>query len=247
MMTHFFDSTESVAEGVGFPLFGFGHICWMIAFVIFAVLCCRLYKQSDAQRRQRMRYIFAALLLLDEAVKVVGLGVQGLYGPQYLPFHLCSINIFVILLHSRYQNRAINNYLFTVSIPAAMIAILTPSWAVLPFWNFMNIHSFTVHILLATYPIMLLYSGELNPQLKYLPGSLGILAVLAAIAYGVNLVFDTNFMFLMYPIAGTPLVWFETHMGSHIWGFPILISAIIVVMYSGLYLYRKIKNKTLTF
>ena len=77
--------------------------------------------------------------------------------------------------------------------------------------------------------------------------NLGILAVLAAIAYGVNLVFDTNFMFLMYPIAGTPLVWFETHMGSHIWGFPILISAIIVVMYSGLYLYRKIKNKTLTF
>ena len=71
MMTHFFDSTESVAEGVGFPLFGFGHICWMIAFVIFAVLCCRLYKQSDAQKRQRMRYIFAALLLLDEAVKVV--------------------------------------------------------------------------------------------------------------------------------------------------------------------------------
>ena len=128
-----------------------------------------------------------------------------------------------------------------------MIAILTPSWAVLPFWNFMNIHSFTVHILLATYTIMLLYSGELNPQLKYLPGSLGILAVLAAIAYGVNLVFDTNFMFLMYPIAGTPLVLFETHMGSHIWGFPILISAIIVVMYSGLYLYRKIKNKTLTF
>ncbi len=247
MMTHFFDSTESIAEGVGFPLFGLGHLLWMAAFILFAVFCCRIYKQSDDRKRQRIRYIFVILLLLDEAVKVVGLGVQGLYEAQYLPFHLCSINIFVILWHSKHQSRAVNNYLFTVGIPAAMIAILTPSWAVLPFWNFMNIHSFTVHILLATYPIMLTYSGELNPQLKYLPGSLGILAVLACVAYGVNLAFDTNFMFLMYPNPGTPLVWFEEHMGNHFLGFPILISAIVVVMYTGLYVYRKLTRKTLTF
>lgn len=246
MMTHFFDSTESVAEGVGFPLFGFGHLCWLAGFIVFAILCCRVYKQSDSNKRQHIRYIFVALLLLDEAVKVVGLGVQGLYGPQYLPFHLCSINIFVILWHSKRPNRALDNYLFTVGIPAAMIALLTPSWAVLPFWNFMNIHSFTVHILLATYPIMLTYSGELNPQIKYLPKSLAVLAALACVAYGVNLIFDTNFMFLMYPIAGTPLVWFEEHMGNHFWGFPILITAIVAVMYSGLYLYRKIANKRLT-
>ncbi|MBO5114858.1 MAG: hypothetical protein J6C02_01790 [Peptococcaceae bacterium] len=50
----------------------------------------------------------------------------------------------------------------------------------------------------------------------------------------------------MYPIAGTPLVWFEEHMGNHFWGFPILITAIVAVMYSGLYLYRKIANKRLT-
>ena len=184
--------------------------------------------------------MFAVLLLLDEAVKVIGLAVQGLYLPRYLPFHLCSINIFIILWHCTHSSRAVNNYLFTVGIPAAMIALLTPSWAVLPHWNFMNLHSFTVHILLATYPIMLTYSGELNPQIKYLPQSLGVLAAMACVAYGVNLIFDTNFMFLMYPNPGTPLVWFEQHMGNHFWGFPILISAIVIVMYSGLAIYRKI-------
>ncbi len=246
MMTHFFDSTESVAEGVGFPLFGFGHITWMVTFVLFAVLCSRMYKAGDRQKRQRMRNLFVILLLLDEAIKVVGLSVQGLYEAQYLPFHLCSINIFIILWHNHHPSRALNNYLFTVGIPAAMIAILTPSWAVLPFWNFMNIHSFTVHILLATYPIMLTYSGELNPQIQYLPGSLGVLAALACVAYGVNLMFDTNFMFLMYPNPGTPLVWFEQNMGNHFFGFPILISAIVIVMYTGLYGYRKMNNKKWT-
>ncbi len=95
MMTHFFDSTESIAEGLGFPLFGFGHLCWLAAFVVFAVVCSRIYKKSDAAKRQRIRYIFVALLLLDEAIKVIGLSVQGLFEPQYLPFHLCSINIFI--------------------------------------------------------------------------------------------------------------------------------------------------------
>ena len=146
MMTHFFDSTESIAEGLGFPLFGFGHLCWLAAFVVFAVVCSRIYKKSDAAKRQRIRYIFVALLSLDEAIKVIGLSVQGLFEPQYLPFHLCSINIFIILWHCKHQNNALNNYLFIVGIPAGMIALLTPSWTVLPFWNFMNIHSFTVHI-----------------------------------------------------------------------------------------------------
>ena len=79
MMTHFFDSTESIAEGLGFPLFGFGHLCWLAAFVVFAVVCSRIYKKSDAAKRQRIRYIFVALLLLDEAIKVIGLSVQGLF------------------------------------------------------------------------------------------------------------------------------------------------------------------------
>jgi hypothetical integral membrane protein (TIGR02206 family) len=243
MMTHFFDSTESIAEGLGFPLFGFGHLCWLAAFVVFAVVCSRIYKKSDAAKRQRIRYIFVVLLLLDEAIKVIGLSVQGLFEPQYLPFHLCSINIFIILWHCKHQNNALNNYLFIVGIPAGMIALLTPSWTVLPFWNFMNIHSFTVHILLATYPIMLTYSGETNPQLKYLPGSLGVLAALACVAYGMNLIFDTNFMFLMYAHPGTPLVWFAENWGSHFLGFPVLISAIAVAMYTGVFVYRKITTR----
>lgn len=240
MTNSFFASEESIAEGLGFPLFGFGHLCWMAAFLLFAVFCCRIYQHSNEEECQRIRHLFAVLLLLDEAVKVIGLAVQGLYLPRYLPFHLCSINIILITVHSIRPSRVLDNFLFTVGIPSAMIAILTPSWTVLPHWNFMNLHSFTVHILLATYPIMLLYNGELNPQLKYLPGSLGVLAGLACVAYGVNLLFDTNFMFLMYPNPGTPLVWFEANMGNHFWGFPILVTAIVVVMYSGLYVYRKI-------
>jgi hypothetical protein len=107
----------------------------------------------------------------------------------------------------------------------------------------MNIHSFTVHILLATYPIMLTYSGETNPQLKYLPGSLGVLAALACVAYGMNLIFDTNFMFLMYAHPGTPLIWFAENWGSHFLGFPVLISAIAVAMYTGVFVYRKITTR----
>ena len=242
-MTYFFESRESIAEGLGFPLFGISHLCWLAAFVLFAVFSSLVYRRANKSERIKLRRVFAVLLLLDEAVKVISLTANGLYFSEYLPFHLCSINIFLIAWHSIKPNRALDNFLFIVCIPAAMAALLTPSWTNLPQWNLMNLHSFTVHILLATYPIMLLTCGELNPQLRYLPGSLGLLAVFGVVALCVNLICGTNFMFLMEPIAGTPLMWFEEKLGTHLPGFPVLIFAIILVLYGGLYLYRFIAGR----
>ena len=78
---------------------------------------------------------------------------------------------------------------------------------------------------------MLLVGGDIKPQYKTVPKMLLILAVLAIPALVANLLFDTNFMFLMYAEKGTPLEWFADNMGSHLWGFPILIAIIVFLMY----------------
>jgi hypothetical protein len=38
-------------------------------------------------------------------------------------------------------------------------------------------------------------------------------------------------MFLMRPDKGNPLEMFEKLLGSHLWGFPILLPVVIAVMY----------------
>lgn len=178
-----------------------------------------------------MRYLYAGLLLLDEAIKIAGLAAFGNYEVSYLPLHLCSINIILIAVHVLKPSKTLGNFLYSICIPAAIAALLFPTWTKLPLLNFMHIHSFTVHILLATYPIMLTAGGDIRPTAKELPKSLLLLMGLALPVYVVNLLCDTNFMFLMEADKGNPLYWFEEMWGSHFLGFPIIMAGVFLVMY----------------
>ena len=109
--------------------------------------------------------------------------------------------------------------------------------------NFMHLHSFTVHILLAMYPIVLGTAGELAPTWKQLHKYLGLLVVMAIPIYIVNLLLDTNFMFLMSADPGNPLYIFEQLWGSHLLGFPVIIGAILIVMYIPMELWRHFRAK----
>jgi len=129
-----------------------------------------------------------------------------------------------------------------VSIPAATAALLFPTWTALPLGNFMHWHSFTVHILLAGYPILLTAAGDIRPQAKYIPRCLLLLLAMAIPIYGVNLALDTNFMFLMFAAEGNPLLIFENLWGNHLLGYPVLISAVLVVMHLPPWLLSKRKQ-----
>jgi uncharacterized membrane protein YwaF len=137
----------------------------------------------------------------------------------------------------------LGQYLYAIGIPATLMALVFPSWTKLPFLNFMHLHSFTVHILLAVYPIMITFGGDVKPRAKDIPKCLALLIGMAIPVYFLNLVLDTNFMFLVEADKGNPLYIFEQIFGHHEIGFPILAAAVLVVMYVPLGIYRKIKNK----
>ena len=182
-MQYFLDTIETIPEGQGFSSFGPVHLAWLAGFVVFAIACSLFYRNSSQARRKHIRWLFAALLLADEAFKIVCLLVGGNYRASYLPLHMCSINIFLIALHALRPTRLVDNFLYAVCIPAALAALLFPTWVSLPPANFMHLHSFTVHILLATYPIMLTAGRDIRPQAKYLPGCVGLALALAVPVY----------------------------------------------------------------
>ena len=183
-----------------------------------------------------------ALLVLDEVYKQIPLFVNGLFTLGYLPLHLCSINIFVIAFHAIKPTKTVGNYLYTVCIPGAMAALLFPTWNALPGANYMLIHSFTVHILLALYPIVLTVAGEIKPELKELPKALLLLTGLAALALICNLLMNANFMFLMYAEPGNPLYLFKEMWGSHLLGFPVIIAGVLLVMHTPWVVAKRIKK-----
>jgi len=242
-MEMFLHTVETIPNGYGFEYYDALHITWLTAGLLFTLFASLYYKKLSPEKRSSFRKAFAFVLVLDEAWKMFWLMVGGNYLLKYLPFHLCSINIFIIAYHSFRPGKALDNFLYTVCIPGALSALLFPTWTSLPFSNFMHLHSFTVHILLAAYPVILLIGGDIRPNLKEVPKSLGLLAAFGIIALMINILLNENFMFLMYAEEGNPLLIFENAFGSHLIGFPVIIAAILFVMYMPITIYQKYKSK----
>lgn len=230
-MQYFMDTTETIAEGVGFALFAPLHLIELGLCGLFALLCALLYRKSGETARRNLRITFAVLLILDEVFKHAMLLLGGRWLPAYLPLHLCSINVFLVAFHAWKPSNAVSEFLYCICLPAALAALLFPNWSVLPLGNFMHLHSVSIHFLLASYPVMLLAGGEVRRNPRQIPKCLLILLGLAAVALVVNLVLDTNFMFLMSAPENSPLAWFETALGNHLLGYPIIITAVLLVMY----------------
>jgi len=239
----FFATKETVPEGVGFTTFGSTHLIWLAVIAVFWIAAISIYRKLNHKNRNIMRISLGALIVLNEIVKDTVAVVTGTFDAGLLPFHLCGINILLIGFDIFKQTKAVRNFLYYFCIPGALLALLFPNWTVLPCMNFSHIHSFTIHGLLVLYPLLLVCSREVVPDIKTMPKCILLLIAMAIPIYFVNLAFDTNFMFLMEPETGNPLGLFEKYMGSHLWGFPILLPIVMFIMYIPLLVASKCKKK----
>jgi len=241
---YFWHTEETIPEGLGFSHFGPEHLSWLAALVVTVILGSLLYRKLDEKGRKAFRFTVAALILADELFKEIGLIAHGTWTPEYLPLHLCNINLFVLMYHVLRPGKVLDNYLYTVCIPGALAACLFPSWTVLPQWNFMNIHSSVAHILLVLYPVALTVGGDIKPEPRQLPKCLLFLACMAAAIGLVNAVLDTNFFFLCYAEPGNPLYFFQQAFGSHLIGFPVIIAGVLLVMHTPWIIYDRSRKKS---
>lgn len=242
-MNYFFDTTETIPQDQGFSAFSGVHIAWLVFFVVLVITNCMWYRNMRYRSRDLWRKIVAGLIVLDELFKMAMLTIGNRYTVDYLPLHLCSINIFIIAIYSFKPNNTLGAFLYTVCIPGAIAALLFPSWTSLPLGNFMHIHSFTVHILLALYPIVLCVGGDIRIDVRNVPKCLILLIGMAIPIYAVNLLLDTNFMFLMHADAGNPLQVFEQLWGNHLLGYPVIIAGVLIVMYLPVVIYKAVMQK----
>ncbi len=238
----FFTTSDNIPEGVGFQTFGLTHILWLLAGLLLCIAACLFYRKLSENKRKIMLTVLGAYIFLQEMAKNLVLIALGEFGWGYLPFHLCGINILLITFDIFKQTKVVRSFLYYFAIPGAMLALLFPNWTDMPVWNFFHIHSFTIHILLVLYPLLLVTTNQVSTDLKAaLRGTL-LLVAMAIPVYFLNLLWDTNFMFLMEPDSGNPLEMFEKLFGSHLWGFPILLPIVLLVMYTPARLWR-IRNR----
>ncbi len=239
----FFLTKETIPEGVGFSTFGLTHLLWLLAFAVILTASIIVYKKLDANGKNKMRIILGALVFASEMIKNIVAIAIGDFGVGHLPFHLCGISVVLISFDTVKPTKIVRYFLYYLGIPGALLALLFPNWTVLPCLNFFHIHSFTIHMLLVIYPLILIAGGEFLPDIKAMAKCILLLICLAIPIYFINLLCDTNFMFLMEPETGNPLGLFEKYLGSHLWGFPVLLPIVMFIMYLPLILAKKLKKK----
>lgn len=181
-----------------FTLFGPTHLCWLLLCVGVCVVGAILYHRASEKGRHTCRTVLAVLLLAAEGSRQLVIAVTGQWQPEVMPLHLCSINIFVCLWYSVHPTRLAGNILYTLCLPGAVIALLSPTWLVLPAASFFHINSEVLHILLVLYPVLLL-AGGFRPDIHMLPRVLLCLLGACVVIYPLNKILGTNFMFLNDP------------------------------------------------
>lgn len=219
-------------DAPGFYHFCPGHLVWLAVTAALCVTLWLFYSKWGESKRCVCRITLAALLVCDELFKY-GIAIHsGDFRPSFLPLHLCSINIFLIAADSIHPNALLREILYAVCLPGAFFALVFPGWAYLPLFNALCIHSFTAHIILFLYPLLLI-AGGFRPNFRRFSKTLPVILAVVVLVACFNHVFGTNFMFLSRAGEGNPLSWFESFLGSpgYLAGIPVLAGICWAVMY----------------
>lgn len=214
--------------------YSLGHLAWLILLFVLIFSVGYLYRKSDDSRRKAIRWTVAVLILIDEAVKDIVMPLTGQWDWSFLPLHLCSISVFIVLFHALTGKALLAEYLYAITLPTAAMAMVFPDWTGrLPVLNLMCIHSFSIHLLLVLYPCLLLYGG-FRPSSKRLLMIIPIVIVLAFIMHFVNRALGTDFFFVNGGGDGVnPLSMLESIVG---WWYLLAMPAIALICWLPMYL-----------
>ena len=99
---------------VGFTMYDFVHISWLIVISIFLCFLVYYYKKcSIVQKLRIQKAVFFGLLVL-EISKQLFLLVTDQYSYWSPPLHLCGLGIFIIGWHAYFPNRTTTEILYSL-------------------------------------------------------------------------------------------------------------------------------------
>ncbi|MBQ8623700.1 MAG: TIGR02206 family membrane protein [Oscillospiraceae bacterium] len=240
---YFWYTKDTIPDGVGFKLFGAFHISSILAAILIIACLAFAFKRLGEKGRWRMIVVVGCSLLANELFKDIFTLAIGEWKVEYLPFHICGINLMLSFVYLFTKNKVIAQILYALGIPGASMALLTPTWTSLPFFNAMHIHSYTVHICLILFPILLVINGE-RPTYKYFKFAYSAVLIYCVPIYFLNKALDTDFVFLN-GVRDTPFEFLPEVLGDPWYIFPcaLILGLLMAIMILPWHIIDKKKQK----
>ncbi len=185
--------------GAPFELFGIAHLIALACVVLLNVFIYLFRKKFTPKGRQYFRYTVATILLLNETAWHLWNYFTGQWTVQtMLPFHLCSILVWVGAIMLITKNYAIYEFAYFLGIAGATQALLTPDAGIYGFPHFRFFQVFISHGLIVTSAIYMTIVEGFRPYWK----SLGHIAlwgnVYMVAIFVLNLLIGSNYLFIAH-------------------------------------------------
>lgn len=234
-MKKFFGFQTDYPVGSGFELYGFEHLMWLFVIGFFCIVSTKWYLQMNNHRRKYVSVLFGSLLPLMGIYRDVVLMVTGHFDRAFLPFHLCSMALWIGAIYVWTRNRFIGVVYLLLCVPGALSALLFPDWSMYPFCNFMHIHAFLSHGGIVCLGVWIFCSGELRPAWKdiWMPVVFGLAGIL--MMWPINHYLGTNYWFVSSPSPNSPLIFIADLCGNqwYLLGY-IVFCFFIIILWLGI-------------
>lgn len=185
--------------GAPFELLGTAHIVALACVILLNILIYIFRKKFTDKGRQNFRYITAAILLVNETAWHLWNYFTGQWTIQtMLPFHLCSILVFLSAFMLITKNYAIYEFAYFLGIAGAMQALLTPDAGIYGFPHFRFFQVFISHGLIVTAAIYMTLVEDFRPYWKSMShialwGNVYMIAI-----FILNQLIGSNYLFIAH-------------------------------------------------
>ena len=234
----FFTYQNNLPPGVGYELFSPSHIVTMTVCIFLIFVIVTWYIKSDDARKLCIRKVTATIPVILMIIRLVYAVVCGVPIIYELPLHLCSMTgIFCFVFEfglkdSSYARSLLGQSLYSLCLPGALMAIIFPDGTIYPIIHYISLESYLFHLLIIAYICIRIADKGIIPNVREAYKCILFLLVIVPPVYIYNLVFNTNFMYVIVPSSGSPLFGFYKTGGTAGYriGFAFVVVAVIYLM-----------------
>lgn len=229
-------------------VFSAEHLFCLGVAAVFCTVMIATGRRLDKKKRRKLLVALWAVFTVIELAKYV----RFLVRPESfdirtgLPFHLCSVSLFVYPAAVFSKNETFRNFAYAVNMPGAFFALVTPDVGSSPLLSFYFLHLMIAHTFIFLIPLYMAACGIFRPDIRRLPAVAGLLALFLLPAAILNRLLGSNYFFINGPVAGTLTQTFADRFGENLYLMPMLAALLTVwaILYAGFYERRDFSHET---
>ena len=234
-MSLFFTYENNLPSGVGYALFSPAHLSAIAVSLVIILLITVRFVVSGEERRLRIRRITAIIPVILLVLRFTYAVIYGAPVVYELPLHLCSMTgIFCFIYEfclekTPYVRSVLGQAMYALCLPGALMAILFPNGTIYPIIHYISFESYLFHSLIVAYIFLRSIDKGIVPSVREAYKSILFLLIIVPPVYLFNVIFDTNYMFVIRPSLGSPLYGFYRAGGYAGYRIGFAFTALIVI------------------